>query len=540
MKNIVNYFLFSLLFIIITSCSEDEGLEKVISSTPTNISVDFQIEQDNSGEVTIYPSAEGANTFMVDYGDGSEFSEAFATGSSMMHTYEEGTYEVTVTAMNLAGDAASTTKTLVVSFSAPENLEVTITNNPSNPYAINVSAEADYAASFEVYFGDVVNEEPTPMMIGETITHEYATIGTYDVTVVALSGGVETTTYTQQVQIVNPLAFPITFDNTDINYEFVTFNGVTYAVVQNPDLSGSNPDQNLVGEITNAGNNWEGGSFNLGIPIDFGGEEKNVVMDFWSNTPVDVLLKFEAGVNGERENEVTVSHSGSGWEELTFNYAEDAIKSYVDGATDNGESFVPIGQYSVMTMFIDGAGTTAGSFYVDNIEQTAGVLNAPTSAAPTPQIPETNVISMFSDAYSDVPVSTWATSWSDATYEEVDIAGNPTKKYSVLNYVGIETPAPYLDVSSMTHFHTDVWTANSTQIRVKLVDFGADGAFGGGDDVEHEVAIDNFNQGEWIQLDIPLTDFSGLTTNQHIGQLIYSGNPTGAHTIYVDNIYFHN
>lgn len=540
MKNNIKYLFYSVLLIVITACSEDEGLEQVNTGAPSNIAVDFTIAQDNSGEVTLYPSAEGANSFIIDFGDGSETSEEIATGNNLTHTYEEGTYEVTVTAMSISGETASATQTLEVSFRAPENLVVNITNNPSNPYAINISAEADYAASFEVYFGDESNEAPTPMMLGETITHEYATIGTYIVTVVALSGGTETTTYTEEIEIVNPLSFPITFDNADINYEFVTFNGTSYAVVQNPDASGSNPDQNLVGEITNAGNNWEGGSFNLGIPIDFSGEDKTIQLDFWSNTPVSVLLKFEGGINGERENEITVNHTGTGWEELSFNFATDAITSYIEGAGDNGQDFVPTGQYSVMTMFVDGPGTTSGAFYIDNIEQTTSASNMPLTGAPVPQVPEANVISLFSDTYTDVPVSTWMTSWSNASYDEVTVDGNPTKKYSALDFVGIETPAPYLDASSMTHFHSDIWTANSTQIRIKLVDFGADGVYGGGDDVEHEIAIDNFNQGEWLQLDIALSDFANLTTTGHIGQLIYSGNPTGAHTIYVDNIYFHN
>ena len=702
MKNKIQYLLFSLLFIAIAGCSDDDGLDTVTSSDPTNISVDFNIEQDNSGEVTLYPSAENANSFVINYGDGSEISEEIATGDNVMHTYEEGTYQVEVTAMNLAGEPASITQTLEVSFRAPENLDVTITKDASNPFIVNVTASADYAAAFEVYFGDVTDEDPTMMMIGETLTHEYANIGSYTITVIALSGGEETTTYTEVVEIVDPLLLPvtfesqtvaytfynfgggegtgvptvtnpasdavndsqnvgaytkvagaetwagtvttlnepidftstttmaidvyspaagvpvlfkiedtddaennfvevqatttvanqwetlvfdfsaidasltyenlvlffnyeiagtgetyyfdnirmynpvflelpITFDDPAVNYTFTTFNGASYNVIQNPDLSGSNTDQNLVGEIVNAGVNWEGGSFNLGVPVDFSSSDKTITMDFWANTPVSILLKFEGGVNGERENEVTVNHTGSGWEEISFDFANDAVKSYIDGNQGVGDPFVPTGQYSTMTIFVDGAGTTAGSFYVDNItKEGAGASNQPTSGAPDPQLPASDVISMFSDVYNDVPVATWATSWSNATYAEVSIAGNPTKEYSALDFVGIETPSPYLDASSMTHFHTDVWTADATQIRIKLVDFGADGAFGGGDDVEHEVAIDNFNQGEWIQLDIPLSDFTNLTTTGHIGQLIYSGNPTGAHTIYVDNIYFHN
>ena len=45
----------------------------------------------------------------------------------------------------------------------------------------------------------------------------------------------------------------------------------------------------------------------------------------------------------------------------------------------------------------------------------------------------------------------------------------------------------------MEHFNLDVWTPDATTFRVKLVDFGADAAFGGGDDTEHELAFESLN-----------------------------------------------
>ena len=105
--------------------------------------------------------------------------------------------------------------------------------------------------------------------------------------------------------------------------------------------------------------------------------------------------------------------------------------------------------------------------------------------------------------------------------------------------MGIETVANPIDATEMTHFHTDVWTADATEIRIKLVDFGADGAYDGGDDVEHEITIANPEQGTWISLDIPLSDFTGLTTTANIAQLIYAGQPAGSMTVFVDNVYFH-
>jgi hypothetical protein len=61
----------------------------------------------------------------------------------------------------------------------------------------------------------------------------------------------------------------------------------------------------------------------------------------------------------------------------------------------------------------------------------------------------------------------------------LQIKGNDTKKYSSLDFVGIETiGANVIDASSMDRFYFNAWTPNLTSFKVKLVDFGADGAFG--------------------------------------------------------------
>jgi len=91
----------------------------------------------------------------------------------------------------------------------------------------------------------------------------------------------------------------------------------------------------------------------------------------------------------------------------------------------------------------------------------------------------------------------------------------------------------------MTYIHLDVWSADITNLGIKLVDFGADGAYDGGDDKEHQVNYAAPVQGSWISYDIPLSDFADLTTREHMAQYILVGQPTGANTIYVDNIYFY-
>ena len=69
--------------------------------------------------------------------------------------------------------------------------------------------------------------------------------------------------------------------------------------------------------------------------------------------------------------------------------------------------------------------------------------------------------------------------------------------------------------------------------------FGANGVWdGGGDDVEHEITLDEttMNTSSWVSVELALSDFTALITKGHLAQLIISGDPN---TVYVDNVYFH-
>ncbi|MBI5216565.1 MAG: hypothetical protein HY960_12510 [Ignavibacteriae bacterium] len=190
--------------------------------------------------------------------------------------------------------------------------------------------------------------------------------------------------------------------------------------------------------------------------------------------------------------------------------------------------------------------------WVDNVYLYQGTVTpgqtAPTTAAPLPTVPSVNVISLFSDNYNNNAVDTWSAQWdmADETYRSV--AGNDVMLYTNLDYAGIEfTGANQINASSMENFHVDIWTPNSilgATFKVKLVDFGVNGVYGGGDDVQSELTFTSASSpsplrtASWVSLDIPLASFTGLTTKANLSQLILSA--TGAlKTIWVDNIYFY-
>jgi len=191
------------------------------------------------------------------------------------------------------------------------------------------------------------------------------------------------------------------------------------------------------------------------------------------------------------------------------------------------------------TVFIDNL-----YFYRDG-SYTAPTPSEPTDAPSTPTENSANVISLFSDQYTDISVDTWRTSWSSATYSDETFASNPVKKYAGLSFAGIETTSNPVDVSGMTHIHLDIWTADATEFKLKLVDFGPTGGYSGnggdgqGDDSEHEVTITSPTQGSWVSIDMPLSDFTGLTNTSKMAQYVISAAPAGSANVFIDNFYFY-
>ncbi|MCJ7758636.1 MAG: hypothetical protein MUP24_10860, partial [Gillisia sp.] len=146
------------------------------------------------------------------------------------------------------------------------------------------------------------------------------------------------------------LVLPIDFDCEGIDYASKIVGNVSFSIIDNPELSGINNVASKVGSIVNVGANWENALFNLDTPIDFSANN-TIKFKFYSTVSVDLKLKMEDGTADPVE--VDVNHGGTGWEELSFTFTN----------TDS---------YNDMIIFVDGPGTTAGTFYVDDIEQVAG------------------------------------------------------------------------------------------------------------------------------------------------------------------------
>jgi hypothetical protein len=171
------------------------------------------------------------------------------------------------------------------------------------------------------------------------------------------------------------------------------------------------------------------------------------------------------------------------------------------------------------------------------------------TAAPTPPIRNaSDVISIFSNAYTNQPVEYyngyWAPYQTTLGQDDIHINGNDVIKYSVLNFVGIQFTKPTINVSQMTYFHIDVQVKDAIPsggfLTIKLQDIGPDNTFGTSDDAAGEIKYTSTTlvAGSWVSIDVPLSSFSGLTKKSNLAQVVFVSDAT-IKDILVDNIYFH-
>ncbi len=363
---------FAVLLALTTGCEKRSGIDDDLSfvrtaktANPGNV---FDITNDNSGKVTITPTAEGASSFTVIYGNpaGSSDSAVVMPGHNTTHVYPEGSYTVTIISKSISGEETTSTYPLQVTYRAPENINITTT---AKVHDLTVKADALYAASYLVYFGDVANETGTPLAAGAAVTHSYPAAGNYNVKVVALSGGAAKSDKTVPVTIYNQFGLPITFDDPYKNDFFGTFgtNQQFQIGVANPDISGLNMSAK-VGKFTRGVEGWSGTYSPLEVPIDMSVGKKIKVL-VYNPDPAMIGAKLNVELengstikNGVAVLKVPLTKSGQ-WEELTFDYG-------TLSGIPAGETF---GQLVLrFNDAVDGSGTGGQStvIYVDNFRLT--------------------------------------------------------------------------------------------------------------------------------------------------------------------------
>jgi len=368
MKKLTFIYGFALLLIVAISCTQKDGIDKDLTFLDTAVSgnVDkiIDISNDNSGKVKITPTGDGVTSFVISFGHGTgtAASATVLAGASATHIYPEGDYTVSIVTADIAGHQTTATYPLKVTYRAPENLAVTLTQSVHN---VKVKANADFAASYVIYFGDVTGEVGTPLASGAEISHDYATSGNYNLKVVALSGGAANAEKVTAIVVTDPFGLPIDFENAFVSYFFGTFGtGQLFATVANPNATGLNTSAK-VGKFTRGNEGWSGTYSPLNIPIDFATGKKIKVLVYNPDPALvgkKLNVELEAAVNGSPANGVAVlkmafTTSGA-WEELVFDFS---TISAIPATTKFAQLVLRFNDAS------DGAGAV---IYVDNFRLT--------------------------------------------------------------------------------------------------------------------------------------------------------------------------
>lgn len=318
--------IFVLLLLGLFGCNKDE-FKELIAGPPGDVSLKFTMANDDSGELSVFPEATGASYFEVFYGDNpAEVAEKILTGQSGKHIYAEGNYTLKTIAYSISGESTEVTQAVTIQFTPPENLAVDVVIDPVNTNIVTVTPTADNATLFELYFGDVDNEEATTIMSGESAVHPYSETGTYTLRVVARSASATTLEFTQELDIIKPavqLSLPIDFENAEVNYNFISFGGAELSLIDNPDASGLNTSSKVGQLFKMAGSEvWAGGLLQLPQAIDFAAADQFSVKVWSPKSGITVKLKVESGADPNIAFELDATTTTSNeWETLQYDFS---------------------------------------------------------------------------------------------------------------------------------------------------------------------------------------------------------------------------
>jgi hypothetical protein len=364
----LKYFLSAVILIAtIWSCSDEEfgSVDFVSTATaPGNVAAFFNVTQDNTGTVTITPNGDGAVSYEVYFGDNTAEPAKVVQGKSVTHVYAEGNYQVKIIATNITGLKTESVMPLVVSFKAPENLDVVITNDLAVSRKVNVTASADFAILFDVYFGEPGNDTPVSANNGGIASYVYAEAGTYTIRVVSKSAAIETTEYTQEFEaktIQQPLASAPKQPNRN-EADYISIYSDKYTNVAGTNF---NPDWGQSGQGSSYAEfdldgdkmlqyiklSYQG--IGIGETIDVSGMEY-LHMDVWTADVDKIETSLINGVDGNStEKPVWSTLTADKWTSINIPISE---------FTDQGLSVDQIFQLKFV-----GDGWAAGTVFIDNI-----------------------------------------------------------------------------------------------------------------------------------------------------------------------------
>jgi len=252
----------------------------------------------------------------------------------------------------------------------------------------------------------------------------------------------------------------------------------------------------------------------------------------------DLVQDAFSGIDLELTGLTQTFNLGSG-----LNKTLNVAPSYFD-FTSSDPSLAFVDQFGVITV---NSGTAVITASLGGVEaQGSMTVNAVGSfeVAPTPTRAANNVISLYSDSYTNVPVdffNGYWEPWQTTLSSDFVVNGNTMINYTNFNFVGNQFSNPTVDATEFSKLHFNInipEVPSNLDLLITVKDFGADQADGGGDDTIQQVFFDasDFEAGEWSTLEFSIS----LANRTNIGQIIYENvNGSSLTEFFLDNIYFY-
>ena len=328
---------------------------------------------------------------------------------------------------------------------------------------------------------------------------------------------------------------------TPANYTSVAaFGGASAAVVTDPAAGAANGSV-LKGTSVAGGQVWQGIEFYQTVKKAKLTTNKTMTVDVYCSQAFNLLGRVEVG--GPVSANAQAYTTPGQWQKLTFNFAVP-----MDGQSIANGEYEKIVFYANWNTANTGFNTAVNfDFFVDNIraEEAAFTLPpaGPTVAAPTPPArPVGEFISLFSNAYTNISVAEWSTSWDNSSiFDLVSVPGDDIKRITFGDFLGVQF-TNYENATNMTHFHMDYFITAGTNLTGKVLNpkWSNHAAMAG---ETNALLLTNLptTAGSWVSIDVPLSTLSpqgpGVAfAREKLYQFLITSN---LGIVYVDNIYLH-
>lgn len=353
------------------------------------------------------------------------------------------------------------------------------------------------------------------------------------------ANGLDETAYfdnIEQVDLFDPLTFPIDYEGTNTDYALSVFGGVqANSVIANPDMSGNN-SFNVLEWVDDSGSEvWAGGSYTLPTPMDF---NANPIVSFKVWSPVQgatFKLKFESSQDFNTAVEIDqVTTTSNAWEVLTFDFS----------GTPYATVFTTLVPDNMVIFPNFGVAGDDSTYYIDNIVLGTQTLDGASTAQVLPLDFESTVIpyslnGFGSDTFGPIPTG---------VIDNPDTNGNSSSKVGFVEktagaqvWAGLAMPLDSpINFASTTIITMKVWSPRSgVPIRLKIEDVDSPLDANGNPTVFAEMDVNTTVANTWETLTYDLTLAPNFDSNigyENFVLFFDFGSMGAAETFYFDDI----